>query len=171
MVARTALLGAWLTSVSCSGADPTDPLDTPGTTRPGGTDDTETAADGLEVADLSGTWRGSIGEAYESGCLCLTLSADGDVIGPSGITLGFTVTSAGDHPDTTVLDADARLVRIHMIVSGSGFRIDDATVGPDADTMAGSWLGDVPSAFDGSITLDREPETCMDRTGLSGAPC
>lgn len=169
MLARIAILGAWLTSVSCDG-EPRLDTPTPGT-DPQPSTDTATPTEPLAIADLAGRWRGSIGEDYQAGCLCLTLDVEGNVIGPSGITLGFPVTTAGDLPDTTILDPEARLIRVHMRVSGSGFRIDDATVGASAETIDGDWLGDTPSAFDGTISLDREPETCMERTGLGGAPC
>jgi hypothetical protein len=171
MKLRTALaLSAWMSCVSCSGSDPSSPADPVGSTTETIDSGAETSGP-LQVADLAGQWRGSIGEAYSAGCLCLTLSESGEVIGPSGITLGFPVATAGDQPDVNILDADGRRVSIHMLVSGSGFWIEDAAVNDTSDGMAGDWLGDIPSPFDGTITLDREPATCQERTGLAGAPC
>ncbi len=121
------------------------------------------------LLSIAGTWHGQIGPGYAGGCLCLTLDNVGNVIEPSGITLAFDVTGG----DTTVLDADAREVDIRTVVEGSPFHIrGPAQVDADGTMIDGRWESEPSgSAFDNTIVLDREPESCMDRTGLDGAPC
>jgi hypothetical protein len=133
--------------------------------------DTTTETGGGLISQISGQWHGKIGAGYKNGCLCLTLDTNGKVIAPSGITMGFGVTSGGGTTDTTIVDPVGRIVTIHMLVTGAGFSIKNATVAPDASTMSGQWAGDSPSPFDDTIDLDRLPQTCKDRTGLDGAPC
>lgn len=118
---------------------------------------------------IEGQWHGQIGPGYRGGCLCLTLDAAGNPIAPSGITLGFNISGGS----TTVIDEGMRQIDITTTVEGSEFHIrGPATVDPAGTMIDGQWESEPPgSMFDDTIVLDRDPQSCMDRTGLSGAPC
>ena len=136
----------------------------------GDPDATDTPADGAEAAlleDIAGTWHGMIGAGYRNGCLCLTLDSAGNVISPSGITGGFTITGGS----TTIVDVSTREIDILTIVSGVNFHIQDAFVNSDGTVINGQWVGETIHDFDDTITLDRDPASCLSRTGLTGAPC
>jgi len=135
-----------------------------------GADADADAADGGAAAllsSISGQWHGMIGTGYRNGCMCLTLDAAGNVIAPSGITLGFTITGGS----TTVVDAATREIDIRTIVSGTPFHILDAFVNADSTLIDGQWQGETIHDFDDTIRLDRDPQSCEARTGLTGAPC
>jgi hypothetical protein len=131
-----------------------------------GDGDADADADAL-LRSLAGEWHGSIGDGYAGGCLCLTLDEAGGVIEPSGITLGFDVTGGS----TTIVDLAGRGIDILTVVQGSNFHIQDATVDEEGTAIDGMWVGESFHDFDDTIVLDRDPETCLERTGLDGAPC
>jgi hypothetical protein len=98
--------------------------------------------------------------------LCLTLDEVGRVVQPSGITLGFAVTGGS----TEVVDAAGREIDTTTIVEGYEFHIWQAVVDEAATRIEGLWHG-VEIPLDDTISLDRLPESCEERTGLPGAPC
>ena len=108
-----------------------------------------------------------IGPGYRNGCLCLTLDGAGNVIEPSGITMGFDV----DGGATTIVDPGTREIDIRMFVTGAPFHVQDAFVNGGATIIDGQWVGETFHDFDDTIVLDREPQSCEARTGLTGAPC
>ena len=149
-------------------ADPesNDPVDDPDTSGPD--DETDPLTKDELYAEIAGEWHGQIGPDYKFGCLCLTLDDTGDVIHPSGITLGFGVKDGGG---TTIVSLEDREIDIATLVEGSVFHIQDAVLSEDASRIEGQWIGEGVSDFNSTILLDRDPASCEDRTGLWGAPC
>lgn len=156
-------------AVGCAHApderDSSGPLDESG--ADGGDDTAVPMTEAELLAAITGEWHGAIGPGYKFGCLCLTLDEEGDVVHPSGITLGASVKGGG----VTIVSLEDRAIDIATTVEGSAFHIEDATVSVDASLIEGSWMGEGVSDFDEAITLDRDPASCEDRTGLWGAPC